>query len=306
MVNLRVRLGSLHGQSTTKDTTTRKVVRDSDGIVSIHVSQLGLKNPFVIFVVRKALNEALAPWGNGRASQRADSRTASWAGDRIFKKGYQNMKDQSMADTTAKGSSKWQQVGLEYAKAILLALMLAFVIRLFIVQPFLIPSGSMENTLDVGDRILVNKFIYGTEIPFTHDRILEIRAPRRGDVIVFAYPKDPSEDFIKRIVGLPGDRIRIVDKKVYVNGKLFKNPHEIHRSPYVMPAFMGPRDNMAPITVPAHCYFVMGDNLDNSYDSRFWGCVPRQNIKGLAFIKYWSWDQKHWRVRWGRIGQPID
>lgn len=195
---------------------------------------------------------------------------------------------------------------MEYAKAIFIALLLAFVIRTYVVQTFFIPSGSMENTLDVGDRILVNKFIYGTQIPFTRDRILVVRNPRRGDVIVFAFPKKPSEDLVKRIVGLPGDRIRIVDKVVYVNGHPFENSHEIHKTSEIMPAFIGPRDNMAPITVPAHSYFVMGDNLDNSYDSRFWGFVPRANIKGLAFLKYWSWNQKDWRIRWDRIGRPVD
>ncbi|HOP40374.1 MAG TPA: signal peptidase I, partial [Geobacteraceae bacterium] len=151
----------------------------------------------------------------------------------------------------------------------------------------------------------VNKFIYGPTIPFTDTRLFKIRDPRRGDVIVFEYPEDPSKDFIKRIIGVPGDVVQGIDKKVYVNGKLYVNPHEVHKERDIIPKEQNPRDTFGPATVPEDCYFVMGDNRDRSYDSRFWGFVKKEKIKGLAFIKYWSWDGDKWRVRWGSIGQLI-
>jgi signal peptidase I len=194
----------------------------------------------------------------------------------------------------------------EYAESIIIAIILALVIRTFVVQAFKIPSGSMEDTLAIGDHILVNKFIYGTKVPFTDRRILKIRDPRRGDVIVFEYPEDPSKDFIKRVIGTPGDVVQVKDKKVYVNGKLYENPHEVHKENDIIPEVQNPRDNTKPISVPANSYFVMGDNRDRSYDSRFWGVVKNDKIKGLAFIKYWSWDKDNFRVRWSSIGKLID
>lgn len=194
----------------------------------------------------------------------------------------------------------------EYAESILIAALLALVIRTFVVQAFKIPSGSMEDTLAVGDHILVNKFIYGTRIPFTDKKFLAIRDPRRGDVIVFEYPEDPSKDFIKRVVGTPGDEVEVRNKKVYINGEPFENPHEVHKEKDVVPREQNPRDNFGPIKVPENSLFVMGDNRDRSYDSRFWGYVTYEKIKGLAFIKYWSWDRENWRVRWRSIGKTID
>lgn len=194
----------------------------------------------------------------------------------------------------------------EYAESIIIAVLLALVIRTFIVQAFKIPSGSMEDTLAIGDHILVNKFIYGSKIPFTAKRIAKLRDPRQGDVIVFEYPEDPSKDFIKRVVGTPGDTVEVKDKHVYVNGKLYANPHEVHKEPEVMPKEANPRDFKDPVKVPADSYFVMGDNRDRSYDSRFWGFVTMDKIKGLAFIKYWSWDKDRFRVRFGSIGKLID
>src|ERR1039457_2140430 len=179
----------------------------------------------------------------------------------------------------------------EYAESILIAAILALVIRTFVVQAFKIPSGSMEDTLLIGDHLLVSKFIYGTKIPFTDKRVLKLRDPRQGDVIVFEYPEDPSKDFIKRVVGVPGDTVEEVDKKVYVNGKHYANPHEIHKEKELFPREQNPRDNFGPIKVPEGSLFVMGDNRDRSYDSRFWGFVKYDKIKGLAFIKYWSWDK---------------
>jgi signal peptidase I len=194
----------------------------------------------------------------------------------------------------------------EYAESIIIAVILALIIRTFLVQAFKIPSGSMEDTLAIGDHILVNKFIYGTKIPFTDKRTLKIRDPRRGDVIVFEYPEDPSKDFIKRVIGTPGDVIEEKDKKIYVNGQLYANPHEVHKEKDMIPGEQNPRDTFGPVKVPENSYFVMGDNRDRSYDSRFWGIVKNSKIKGLAFIKYWSWDSSRFRVRWGNIGRLID
>jgi signal peptidase I len=201
---------------------------------------------------------------------------------------------------------KQKSVVREYAESIAIAILLALVIRTFIVQAFKIPSSSMEDTLAIGDHILVNKFIYGTKLPFTDKRILKLRDPRRGDVIVFEYPEDTSKDFIKRVIGVPGDTVEVKDKHVYVNGTLYANPHEVHKEADTIPKELQPRDNKDPVKVPPGDYFVMGDNRDRSYDSRFWGFVSNDKIKGLAFIKYWSWDKDKFRPRLGSIGKLID
>jgi signal peptidase I len=193
----------------------------------------------------------------------------------------------------------------EYTQSIGVAVLLALLIRTFLIQSFIIPSGSMEDTLLIGDRLLVNKFIYGTKIPFTDRSILSLRDPQRGDVIVFEYPKDTEKDFIKRVIGTPGDVITIRDKRVFINNVLYANPHEIHKDQAILPNDLTLRDNFGPITVPNDAYFVMGDNRDNSYDSRFWGFVKKDKIKGLAIIKFWSWDSNRLRVRWENIGRLI-
>ena len=194
----------------------------------------------------------------------------------------------------------------EYAESIAIAVLLALVIRTYLVQAFKIPSGSMEDTLAIGDHLLVSKFVYGTKIPFVDKRVLTVRDPRQGDVIVFEYPEDPSKDFIKRVVGIPGDVVEGKDKKVFVNGKQYENPHEVHKEKDIIPKEMNQRDTFGPVTVPAGSYFVMGDNRDRSYDSRFWKFVRRDQIKGLAFIKYWSWDREKLRPRFGNIGRLIN
>jgi signal peptidase I len=201
---------------------------------------------------------------------------------------------------------KKKHIAREYAESIIVAVLLALVIRTFIVQAFKIPSGSMEDTLLIGDHLLVTKFLYGTKIPFTDTKILKIRDPRQGDVVVFEYPEDPSKDFIKRIVGTPGDVVEGKEKKVYVNGKPFENPHEIHKEKDLIPNAQNPRDSFGPVTVPPGSYFVMGDNRDRSYDSRFWGVVKSSKIKGKALIKYWSWDSEKFTVRFRNIGRLID
>ena len=194
----------------------------------------------------------------------------------------------------------------EYTEAVVIAILLALVIRTFIVQAFKIPSGSMIETLQIGDHILVNKFLYGVRVPFTNLELFRIRKPRRLDVIVFKYPEDESKDFIKRIIGEPGDVVEVRNKTVYVNGQALAEPYTIHRDPTVLPPqSQSPRDNFGPITVPEDSYFAMGDNRDQSLDSRFWGTVKLEKIKGKAFMIYWSWDGARTWVRWNRIGHLI-
>ena len=202
----------------------------------------------------------------------------------------------------AKGQHK--SVAREYTEALLVALLLAFLIRSFVVQAFKIPSGSMLPTLQIGDHILVNKFLYGLRLPYPFENTLvEWKQPKRGDVIVFVYPKDPSKDFIKRVVGEPGDTVEIRHKQVFINDERVDDPHasfadEDREIP-------GPRDNFGPVTVPAHQLFVMGDNRDRSHDGRFWGFVDIDEVKGKAFLIYWSWDGQDRWVRWERIGSLI-
>ncbi len=229
----------------------------------------------------------------------------------------------------------------EYTEAILIAVILALMIRAFVVQAFKIPSSSMVPTLVVGDHILVNKFIYGLRIPFTDNRFLIFRQPRREDIIVFSFPenkekeecrslpknilsrleavfergnplylfRDDCRDFIKRVIAVGGDKIEIRDKRVYVNDIPFNEDYTIHSDNTVLGSNIAPRDNYGPVTVPRNKFFVMGDNRDQSYDSRFWGFVDMEDIKGRAFIIYWSWNTNGNllnKVRWSRIGDLIN
>ena len=193
----------------------------------------------------------------------------------------------------------------EYTEALITALVLALIIRAYVVQAFKIPSGSMIPTLLVGDHILVAKFIYGTKIPFSDKRILVFRKPQRGDIIVFKYPKDPSRDFIKRVIGVGGDVVEERNKVVYVNGKPLNEPYVQHVDNDIRPVGMDVRDNFGPVYVPEGKLFVMGDNRDMSYDSRYWGFVDLKAVKGKAFIIYWSWDSKRHLPRLNRIGKII-
>ncbi len=190
----------------------------------------------------------------------------------------------------------------ELSEGLLTAFIIAAVLKLFIVQAFRIPSGSMIPTLLVGDQILVSKLAYGVKNPF-HDRYLfRTGHPRRGDVIVFKYPKDETKDFIKRVVGIPGNSIRIVKKQLYVNDQLQKEPYIQTLDPSVTDEV--PRDNFETV-VPPHSYFVMGDNRDDSYDSRFWGFVKSRKIVGRAVLIYWSWDKESDSIRLSRLGKII-
>ncbi len=199
-----------------------------------------------------------------------------------------------MEDQIEKTHSKRKKgVFREYAEAAAIAVILALFIRTFVVQAFKIPSGSMEPTLLVGDHILVNKFIYGIKIPYLRKTLIPISEPQRNDVIVFIYPVDQSKDFIKRVIGLPGDMVEIIGKEILINGKVFDDRFGHYTEGPGPSARSSVRGKIGPLTVPEGHLFVMGDNRDHSYDSRFWGFVPLSAVKGEAFIIYWSWP--HWK-----------
>jgi len=230
-----------------------------------------------------------------------------------MKKTIDREKDSLKTEAGAESHPKKKNLFREYAESIIIAVILALIIRAFLVQAFKIPSGSMEDTLLIGDHLLVNKFIYGTRIPFTDKWVLPLRQPQRGDIIVFEYPEDTRnpdlhfwqrKDYIKRIIGLPGDRVKMVNQVVSINDKPYTIPQEIHKG---LAFDSAPPEifNFKEIVVPKDSYFVLGDNRDRSQDSRFWGFVPKDNIKGLAFILYWSWDSDRTNVRWSRIGKLI-
>jgi signal peptidase I len=212
-------------------------------------------------------------------------------------------KERSVMDAqeTVKAKSTFR----EYAEAILMALVLALFIRTFIVQAFKIPSGSMIPTLQIGDHILVNKLSYGLRMPFLERYLLEYDRPDRGDVVVFIFPEDRSKDFIKRVIGVAGDTVEIRAKKVYINGKVAADAHAHFAGydPQAGPAGSG--DDYGPKVVPENHVFVMGDNRDRSYDSRFWGFVNLNDVRGKAFLIYWSWDGEDRWVRWERLGSII-
>jgi signal peptidase I len=197
----------------------------------------------------------------------------------------------------------------EYIQVIAIAFVLVFgFIRPFVVEAFKIPSGSMKDTLLVGDRILVCKFIYGIRLPLTNHRILDFNKPQRGDTFVFVPPHDPSRNFIKRIVALEGDVVETRGASLYVNGKLVDDSgYAIHKADLVREDDFSP-DYPEPYTVPPGRVFAMGDNREESSDSRRWGSVPLENIKGRAFLIYWSKDGKPWeinKIRLNRMGKII-
>jgi signal peptidase I len=179
----------------------------------------------------------------------------------------------------------------EYFESIVIAVILALFVRTWVVRAFKIPTGSMENNLLIGDHLLVNKFVFGPEDGFER-ALLPVRDIRRGDIVVFKYPVEPERDFIKRVIGLPGDTIELRAKKVYVNGQPQDEPY-VH---FLTTSFGGEvtsmdvRERYGPVTVPSDQYFVMGDNRDNSQDSRYWGYLPRSYVKGKAMMIYWSYE----------------
>ncbi len=181
-------------------------------------------------------------------------------------------------------SDRWKKVAREWIESIIIAFVMAMVIRAFVVQAFKIPTGSMRPTLLEGDIILVNKFIYGAKIPFTDWQLPKIRDPKIGDVIVFIYPIDPKKDFIKRLIALPGETVEIKNGTVYINDKplvdaLFNQRYYYNRGDFGQEG--------KKIIVPRDSFFVMGDNSASSQDSRYWGFVPRKNVLGQALIVYW-------------------
>ena len=194
--------------------------------------------------------------------------------------------------------TKRKSVVREYAEAIIIAIVLALFIRTFVIQAFKIPSGSMKPTLLVGDHILVNKFIYGIKLPFTDKVVISLSEPERWDVVVFKFPLDTRKDYIKRVIGLPGDTVELVDKQLLINGRPTEDPH----ASYLL---SGNMRKYGPVTVPTGHLFVMGDNRDESSDSRVWGFVPRPYLKGKAFLIYWSWDRKNYGVRWSRLADVV-
>jgi signal peptidase I len=240
----------------------------------------------------------------------------------------QGEQDQAPKRAHPQSTGRWLW---EWIKSISVAILLFLVIRTFVVEAFKIPTGSMEETLLVGDFLLVNKAVYGAQVPFTHIRLPAFDTPERGDVVVFEYPLDTSKNYVKRVIGLPGDKVAMSGGNLYVNDVLQDEDYVQHTQPngdYYDPSFewqrdyLEPdvdvatyrptRDDWGPVVVPPDRYFVMGDNRDNSQDSRYWGFVDRTLIKGRPLIIYYSFDRSKLRpipwlteVRWGRVGNRI-
>src|SRR5215470_12275788 len=219
----------------------------------------------------------------------------------------------------------------EWAKIFVVSVLLFFVLHTFFVEAFKIPSGSMERTLLVGDFLLVNKLAYGAEVPFTHRRLPKLREPHHGDVIVFEWPEDPTKNFVKRLVGLPGDTLEMHDGLLVRNGLALRESYVLHTEPDIDPApedfrwqrdylvktasasisYHPSRNNWGPLVVPRGNYFVLGDNRDNSLDSRYWGFVPDSLVKGRPFVIYYSYSPDSsdgsfaWltKIRWTRLGE---
>jgi len=174
------------------------------------------------------------------------------------------------------------------------AMIIAIVLRTFIIQAFRIPTSSMEDNLLIGDHLLADKFVYGSYVPWKDNTYARLTDPKRGDVVIFRYPLDKKFMFIKRCMGLPGDIIQVKDKVLYINGQKMDEPYIYNKDMRVYPAYMTPRDNFGPVTVPPDSYFVMGDNRDNSADSRFWGFLERKYLRGKARLVYWP--PNRWKI----------
>lgn len=201
-------------------------------------------------------------------------------------------------------ASAGQRLLKEYLIPLIWAVVLASVLRAGVAQSYYIPSGSMEPTLQVGDRVLVNKLAFQAKVPFTGRVLLPLGQPQRGDVVVFAPQGGLGDDLIKRVIGLPGETVELRHKQVYINGKPLTDPWGRYTA---RPA---PADDFGPVQVPPGHYFMMGDNRDRSYDSRLWnhgrgGFVPLQDIRGKALLVLWSWDDQAWHPRWTRLAQPL-
>ncbi len=200
----------------------------------------------------------------------------------------------------------------EWIEPVVVAFVLVFIFKVFFFQNFKIPSGSMEDTLLVGDYLFAAKFTYGTKIPFTHKHILKFKKPKPGDIIIFQSPAEPDKDLIKRCIAVGGQKVEIRDKKLYVDDVLSELPKRgKFIDPRVLPAELSARDNYEPRIVPEGMLFMMGDNRDDSNDSRFWDYLPEENIKGKALFLYWSWNpdvpfyKVIYKVRWERLFNRI-
>jgi signal peptidase I len=186
----------------------------------------------------------------------------------------------------------------EYFEAIVIAVVLALFVRTFVVQAFKIPTGSMENNLLIGDHLLVNKMVFAPSPTAVDRALLPLRDIERGEVVVFKYPEDPERDFIKRVIGLPGETLEVRGKRVYIDGKVLDEPYVHYLEPppenaqYQEVTSFDLRERYGPVEVPPGQYFVMGDNRDNSQDSRYWGFLPREYVKGRALLIYWSYESE--------------
>lgn len=226
-----------------------------------------------------------------------------------------------------KKAEKKMPMLIDYARSFFPILLVVFLLRSFLYEPFRIPSGSLKPTLDVGDFILVNKYAYGVRLPVLHTKIMNNEEPKRGDIMVFRWPPNPAYDFIKRVIGLPGDRVSYIDKVLYVNGEkisqefinngtdidergmqwnvmrknedFFGVKHDIYQIPERL------NEDFHDVVVPKGMYFVLGDNRDSSADSRYWGFVPEENIVGKAVRVWMSWDSEKYGIRWDRLGKKI-
>jgi signal peptidase I len=198
----------------------------------------------------------------------------------------------------------------EYFESIAIAVIMALFVRTFVVQAFKIPTGSMENNLLIGDHLVVNKFVFGPDGGPARS-ILPMRDIRRGDIVVFKYPEDPERDFIKRVIGLPGETLEVKDKRVYIDGKRLEEPYVHYLEPpsgasaYAEVTSFDLRERYGPVRIPADKYFVMGDNRDNSQDSRYWGFLPREYVKGRALMIYWSYESETADYQQTGIGSTI-
>jgi signal peptidase I len=260
---------------------------------------------------------------------------AIWVLDHWMWRGLRERRAQELAQAgkaEEAAQARKEPIYVEYARAFFPVILIVFFIRSFLVEPFRIPSGSMLPSLYIGDFILVNKFAYGVRLPVANSKVMEMGQPKRGEVAVFRFPGNPSINYIKRVVGVPGDRILYKDKKLYINGKVME--HTDGRSYYFASGGEAqgealrltegldgvkhdiltttrPDVPLPEIIVPQGKYFVMGDNRDHSNDSRFWGFVPDDNLVGRAFLVWFSWDvagDDKWfwdRIVWNRLGNAI-
>lgn len=226
------------------------------------------------------------------------------------------MKENKRQNTSEKGNQqttpedKAKSKVQEYIEVIIIAILIAVVVRTFVVQAYKIPSQSMVPTLLVGDHLLVCKFLYGVKIPVLRRTIIPVVGPKRGDIVVFEYPMDRSKDYIKRVIGVEGDKIEIKNKNLFINDSLCQESYTVHSDPSFYPAVVQPRDNYGPVVVPKGSLFVMGDNRDASYDSRYWGFVEMKDLEGKALFIYWSWNSENAKsllekVRWSRLGNIL-